>query len=61
VFLAGGLVRRLAGLIEPAAFAAAFRHKGRLGEALARVPVAIVEAEHVALLGAAVRGLEEVF
>ena len=59
VFLAGGLTRRLRKLLDPAVFAAAFRCKGRLGDVLAPVPVSLVVADRVALLGAAVRGLEE--
>jgi glucokinase len=59
VFLAGGLVRRLRRLLDPAAFAQTFRHKGRLGELLETVPVSLVIADRVALLGAAVRGIDE--
>jgi glucokinase len=40
-------------------FAEAFRRKGRLGELLTPVPVSLVTADRVALLGAAVSGLEE--
>jgi glucokinase len=58
VFLAGGLVRRLRHLLDPLAFAHAFRQKGRLGELLESVPVSLVVADRVALLGAAVRGVE---
>ena len=58
VFLAGGLTRRLRRLLDPTVFAEAFRRKGRLGELLAPVPVSLVTADRVALLGAAVRGLE---
>jgi glucokinase len=59
VFLAGGLVRRLRRLLDPATFAETFRHKGRLGELLVTVPVSLVTADRVALLGAAVRGIDE--
>jgi glucokinase len=59
VFLAGGLTRRLRKLIDPAAFSESFLHKGRLGDVLAPVPVSLVTADRVALLGAAVRGLME--
>jgi glucokinase len=59
VFLAGGLVRRLRRLLEPAAFGEAFRCKGRLAELLENVPVSLVTADRVALIGAAVRGIEE--
>jgi len=59
VFLAGGLARRLRRLLEPAVFADAFRRKGRLGEMLVGVPVSLVTADRVALLGAAARGLED--
>ncbi len=58
VFLAGGLTRRLRTLLDPAAFSQAFQRKGRLGELIASVPVSLVTADRVALLGAAVRGLE---
>jgi glucokinase len=59
VFLAGGLTRRLQRLLDPVVFTEAFRRKGRLGELLAPVPVSLVTADRVALLGAAVRGLEQ--
>lgn len=59
VFLAGGLGRRLRRLLDPAVFSDAFRRKGRLGEMLAGVPVSLVTADRVALLGAAARGLED--
>jgi glucokinase len=59
VFLAGGLTRRLRKLLDPAVFSEAFHAKGRLGELLAAVPVSLVTADRVALLGAAVRGLEQ--
>lgn len=58
VFLAGGLTRRLRRLLDPTVFAESFRRKGRLGELLARVPVSLITADRIALLGAAVRGLE---
>ena len=59
VFLAGGLTRRLRKLLDPVVFAEAFKHKGRLGDLLTSVPVSLVTADRVALLGASVRGLEE--
>ena len=59
VFLAGGLTRRLRKLLDPAVFAEAFRRKGRLGELLATVPVSLVTADRVALLGARPSGLDE--
>jgi glucokinase len=59
VFLAGGLTRRLRRLLDPVSFADAFLRKGRLGELLRDVPVSLITADRVALLGAAVRGLEE--
>jgi glucokinase len=58
VYLAGGLPRRLRRRLDPTVFADAFRRKGRLGELLASVPVSLVTADRVALLGAAVRGIE---
>jgi glucokinase len=58
VFLAGGLTRRLRRLLDPTVFAEALRRKGRLGELLTPVPVSLVTADRVALLGAGVRGLE---
>jgi glucokinase len=59
VFLAGGLTRRLRKLLDPVVFADAFLHKGRLGEVLTSVPVSLVTADRVALLGAAVRGIHD--
>jgi glucokinase len=58
LYLAGGLARRLRKLLDPAVFSDAFRQKGRLGEMLVGVPVSLVTADRVALLGAAARGLE---
>ena len=58
VFLAGGLTWRLRTLLDPAVFSEAFQRKGRLGDLIASVPVSLVTADRVALLGAAVRGLE---
>jgi glucokinase len=51
-------VRRLRSVLDPLAFAHAFRQKGRLGELLESLPVSLVIADRVALLGAAVRGVE---
>lgn len=59
VYLAGGLTRRLRRLLDPVRFSDAFLRKGRLGELLSDVPVSLITADRVALLGAAVRGLEE--
>lgn len=58
VYLAGGLTRRLRKLLDPARFSDAFLRKGRLGEVLVNVPVSLIVADRVALLGAAVRGIE---
>lgn len=52
VYLGGGIPPRILPALMDGRFAEAFRHKGRLAEVLARVPVHVITSR-VALLGAA--------
>jgi len=53
VYLAGGIAPRIVAKLEDGTFLTAFRHKGRMGALLARVPVQVVMSPDVGLLGAA--------
>ena len=57
VYLAGGMVQRMAPTCDWSLFHTAFRDKGRLSGLLQEVPVYVI-LDPVALLGAAIRGLE---
>ncbi|MFQ5798293.1 MAG: glucokinase, partial [Bacteroidota bacterium] len=57
VYLAGGIPPRILSTLENGRFMEAFRNKGRLSNVMHRVPVHVVLAPDVALLGAACRGL----
>lgn len=54
VYLAGGIALKVLPALRDRAFIEAFRAKGRLSALLAAVPVRVVIAAHVGLLGAAV-------
>ena len=58
VYLAGGIPMRILAALGDGRFMQAFRSKGRLAELLAVVPVNVI-VTRAALIGAAVRGLEE--
>jgi glucokinase len=53
IYLAGGVLPQMRGLLERSAFAARFLDKGPLREALARVPVRLVEHAQLGVIGAA--------
>lgn len=53
VYLGGGLPRRMLPLLERPDFLARFRSKGRMASLLERIPLHVVTARKVALLGAA--------
>ncbi len=57
VYLAGGVVQRMAPTCDWTLFHTSFRDKGRLSGLLQDIPVYVI-LEPVALLGAAIRGLE---
>ena len=54
VYLSGGIAPRIVGQLASGAFMAAFRHKGRLSDVVARIPVRVILTEDAALYGAAV-------
>jgi glucokinase len=58
VYLGGGIPPRIVSALETGRFMAAFVHKGRMSDLLARVPVRIILNPKSALLGAACRVLE---
>jgi glucokinase len=58
VYLGGGIPPRILPALEQKPFGEAFRHKGRMSDLLARVPVHVILNPKVALLGAACHGLE---
>ena len=58
VYLGGGIPPRILTALEQERFMEAFRHKGRMSDLLARVPVHVILNPKVALLGAACHGLE---
>ena len=57
VYLGGGIPARILPALEQGGFMAAFQHKGRLADLLARVPVRVI-LHPAALMGAASRALE---
>jgi glucokinase len=58
VFIGGGIPPRILSILNHERFMGIFTDKGRFAELLARVPVHIILNPKVALLGAAVHGLE---
>jgi len=58
VYLGGGIPPRILPALEDEQFMKAFRHKGRMSDFLARVPMHVILNPKVALLGAACHGLE---
>jgi glucokinase len=57
VYLAGGVVQRMAPTCDWSLFHSTFRDKGRLSGLLQEIPVFVI-LEPVALLGAALHGLD---
>ena len=53
VYLAGGLPRRMLPVLQSTEFRARFQSKGRMSALVERIPLHVVTARHVALLGAA--------
>jgi glucokinase len=53
IYLAGGVLPQMRGLLARSTFAARFLDKGAMREALARVPVRLVEHAQLGVLGAA--------
>jgi len=60
VYLGGGIPPRILPALEDEQFMKAFRHKGRMSDFLARVPMRVILNPKVALVGAACHGLESV-
>jgi glucokinase len=58
VYLGGGIPPRILPALQQERFMEAFRHKGRMSDLLARVPVHVILNPKVGLLGAACHGLE---
>jgi glucokinase len=53
VFLGGGIAPKILPRLRDGAFVKSFAHKGRFSDTMRRIPVHVVLAPHVALLGAA--------
>lgn len=60
VYIAGSIAARLLPVLRSGALLARVLDHGRMSEVLARMPIHVVTAPHVALLGAATRGLERI-
>jgi glucokinase len=58
VYLAGGILASILPALEGGSFLQAIRGKGRFAELLAQVPIHVIVNPRVALLGAAMYGLE---
>lgn len=59
-YIAGGIAARLLPVLRSGAFLARVLDHGRMSEVLARMPIHVVTARQVALLGTATRGLERI-
>jgi glucokinase len=59
VFLGGGMPRRMLPYLDAPEFLSRFRAKGRMSELLGRIPLHVITARQVALLGAAHAVLDE--
>jgi glucokinase len=60
VYIAGGIPARILPLLQAGAFLERLKDKGRMSGVLARMPVHVVTAPQVALLGTASHGLEHI-
>jgi glucokinase len=60
VYLAGAIPSRILPVLRSGAFLARVLDKGRMSELLARMPIRVVTAPQVALVGAASHGLERI-
>jgi glucokinase len=60
VYIAGGIPARILPVLRSGALLARVLDKGRMSEVLARMPIHVVTAPQVALLGAATHGLERI-
>ena len=60
VYIAGGIPARILPMLQAGGFLARVQDKGRMSGVLAQMPVHVVTAPQVALLGAASHGLEQI-
>jgi glucokinase len=58
VYLGGGIPRRIITLLENGPFMETFCCKGRLSDLMTRMPVSVILNPRIALIGAALKGLE---
>ena len=58
VYLGGGIPPRIISLLEKGAFMKCFTNKGRFSELVSRIPVHVICNPKIALMGAALYGLE---
>jgi glucokinase len=58
VYVGGGIPPRIVTLLENGPFMEAFCRKGRMSELMTRIPVYVILDPRIALMGAALKGLE---
>lgn len=58
VYLGGGIAPRIISLLDDGAFMKGFRNKGRFSKLVSRIPVYVILNPKIALIGAALYGLE---
>jgi glucokinase len=58
VYIAGGIAPKILDALEEGGFVETFKAKGRMSDLLARIPIRVIVAKHVGLLGAAVAAID---
>ena len=58
IYLGGGILPRIISLLDEGAFMDCFTNKGRFSELVSRIPVHVICNPKIALMGAALHGLE---